>query len=101
MDSTSTETVALIAAGGAILGALIGAASGGVVDYLLERQREKRRAKIGGRLVRLDLREVVTTLRGAETTGRWAPAVGLAMRAWPQYQDALSAQLSTDDRRRP
>ncbi len=71
MTGVSTETVAWIAAGGAVAGALIGSAAGGAVSFALERTRERRRAFAGARLVRLDLSLTASALRDAEHDGKW------------------------------
>ena len=93
----SNELVAAIAAGGAALGALVGATAGGLVDFVLERKREKRQALVGARLTRLDLSLAASTLKSSEDDGKWWVWYETPMPAWDTYRDALSARLSADD----
>ena len=97
MDQVSAETVALIAAAGAALGALIGAASGGVVEFLLDRAREKRDAKVGARLVRLDLALAASQLKAAEGEGKWWVFYSTSMEGWEAHRTSLAARLDDDD----
>jgi membrane protein YqaA with SNARE-associated domain len=64
--AVSAETVALIAAGGTAVGALIGSTTGGLVDFWLDRARERRRAKVGARMVRADLALAASRLKAME-----------------------------------
>lgn len=95
MAGVSTETVAWIAAGGAVAGAFIGSAAGGLVSFTLERARERRRALAGARLVRLDLSLTASALRDAEHDGRWWVFRDVdPMPAWTEYAEILSVHLS-------
>jgi hypothetical protein len=94
----STETVAWIAAGGAVAGALIGSAAGGVVSYMLERARDRRRALAGARLVRLDLSLTASAIRDAEGDKKWWVFRDVdAIPAWAEYADTLSGRLSPEE----
>jgi uncharacterized membrane protein YccC len=96
VSGASTETVAWIAAGGAVAGALIGSAAGGVVSFALERVRERRHALAGARLVRLDLSLVASALRDAEHDSKWWVFRDIdPMPAWSRYAETLSIRLST------
>jgi hypothetical protein len=95
MTGASTETVALIAAGGTAAGALIGSTAGGVVSSVLERKREKRRAFARARLVRLDLSLMASALRDAEHDARWWQFRDIdPMPAWTEYAETLSVRIS-------
>lgn len=95
MAGVSTETVAWIAAGGAVAGALIGSAAGGVVSFALERAHERRRALAGARLVRLDLSLTASALRDAEHDAKWWEFRDVdPMPAWTEYAETLSVRLS-------
>jgi hypothetical protein len=93
----SGETVAWIAVIGTTAGALIGATAGGVVDFVVERRRERRRALIGARLTMLDLTLAASRLKSAEEDGQWWTFYEMPMAAWKTYQDALSARLKPDE----
>jgi hypothetical protein len=97
MGDVSAEAVAWIAAGGAVAGALIGSAAGGVVDFLLERQRERRDAKVGARLVRLDLALAADQLKQAEGDGQWWVFFSTSMPGWEGHLASLSARLDERD----
>ncbi len=60
----STEAIALIAAGGTAVGALIGSTSGRIIDFWLDRARERRNARTAARLIRGDLEWCVAVLDG-------------------------------------
>ncbi len=94
----SSETVAYIAAAGTAVGALIGAATGGVVSFRLDRAREKRRAKVGARLVRLDLSLLASALRDAEHDQRWwVFRDDDVLASWSEYAEAIAPRLSPQD----
>jgi hypothetical protein len=98
MAGVSSETVALIAAAGTAAGALIGSTSGGVIQFRLDRAREKRRAFAGARLVRLEISLTASALRDAEHDAKWwvfwddDP-----LPAWEAYAEALSVRLTPDE----
>ncbi len=93
----SGETIAWIAVAGTALGALIGSASGGVVEFVLDRLREKRAAKVGARLVRVDLALAASQLKAAEDEHEWWVFYSTRMDAWEQHAAALAARLSEED----
>jgi hypothetical protein len=93
----TTETVAFIAAAGTAVGALIGATSGGFVNFALERARERRRALAGARLVRLDLSLTASFIRDAEHDHCWWVFNDAAVLAsWDQYAEAIAPRLSPE-----
>jgi hypothetical protein len=95
--ATSTVTVALIAAGAALLGGVFGAIAGGLADYFLERRREKAKARAGARLLRSDLRVVAGRCRTAAELKAWLRPWGPVIEAtWDEYRDILAASLDTD-----
>jgi len=91
------EAAAWIAVVGTALGALIGATSGGLVDLVLERMREARDAKVGARLVRLDLALAASQMKDAEDTGCWWVFFDTKMDAWAAHRASLAARLSDQD----
>lgn len=98
--TVSTESVAIIAASGAILGALVGASAGGIVNAKLDRIRERRDARAGARLVRADLDAIAQQLEEAEATGRWFCFFSAQMKGWEAHRVSLSARLDEPDLRR-
>lgn len=95
MPGVSAETVAWIAAGGTAAGALIGAATGGVVRFVLDRAQERRRAFAGARLVRLEISLTASALRDAEHDGKWWVFWEAdPLPAWERYAEALSVRLT-------
>jgi len=93
----SAETAAWIAVVGTALGALIGATTGGLVDFVLERLREARDAKVGARLVRLDLALAASQMKEAEDTGQWWVFFDTKMEGWAAHRASLAARLSDED----
>jgi len=77
-------------------GALIGATTGGIVDFVLERLREKRDAKVGARLVRLDLALAASQIRSAEADGKWWVFFNTTMHGWEAHRTSLAARLNED-----
>jgi hypothetical protein len=94
--AVSTESVALIAAAGTAVGALIGSATGGVMDFWLDRARERRRAKVGARMVRAELAMAASRLKAIEDEKKWWNFYEFPMPAWSVYEDALTARLKPD-----
>lgn len=92
-QGVSAITVAWIAVAGTLLGSLIGATAGGVVDYILERNQTRKRAMVGARLVRLDLSVAAQKMKFAETDRTWVRHYDTAMIAWSKYEDALAHEL--------
>jgi hypothetical protein len=98
MPGVSSETVALIAAAGTAAGALIGSTSGGVIQFRLDRAREKRRAFAGARLVRLEISLTASALRDAEHDAKWWVFwEDDPLPAWERYAEALSVRLTPDE----
>src|SRR5438105_11466197 len=95
--AVGTEAVAFIAAGGAVVGALIGSVAGGAVDFSMERVRERRRAKVGARMVRVDLTLAASRLKAIEDERKWWDFYDFPMSAWSVYEDALAARLSSEE----
>jgi hypothetical protein len=93
----STETVAWIAAGGAVAGAAIGSAVGGVVRFVLDYAGSRGKAKAGARLVRLELALAASRLNDAENEQQWWRFYTTSMEAWDRYDDVLARRLSSDD----
>ena len=92
----SAETAAWIAVVGAIGGALIGATAGGVVNFLLERVRERREAAVGARLVRNDLFVAAGQVKSPEDSGKWFLLYETPMEAWHTHRTALAARLTSE-----
>jgi hypothetical protein len=94
--AASTETVALIAAGGTAVDALVGATAGGLVDFVLDRIRDRREAKVGARLTMLDLSRATSQIINAESEGRWWVFYETRMPAWNARSGVLAAKLSPE-----
>jgi xanthine/CO dehydrogenase XdhC/CoxF family maturation factor len=94
--AVGAETTALIAGAAAVLGALVGATAGGIVDFVLERAREKREAMVGARLVLTDIALAASMLKEAEQTGKWWVFYETPMVGWHAHRAALGARLSTE-----
>jgi hypothetical protein len=90
----STEAVAFIAAGAALLGGVLGALTGGVVDWALERRRERAKAKAGARLIRSKLHTVAVQIGISESDGHWRSAWEMSLEEWESYRDVLAPALS-------
>lgn len=97
MEQVSAQTVAWIAVIGATGGALIGATAGGLVDFLLERARERRDAKVGARLVRLDLAVAADQIKAAEGEYKWWTFYNTRMEGWQAHRASLAARVDDDD----
>jgi len=97
--AASTETVAFIAAGGAIVGSIVGSTVGGTMDFVLDRLREGRRGRVGARMVRVDLSMAASRLKNMEERKRWWTTTELPMNSWKLYEDALTARLDPDSLR--
>ena len=69
--ATSTETVAFIAAGAALLGGVLGAIAGGLSEYSLERHRNRTKARAGARLIRSELLTAAEQMWSAEQSSKW------------------------------
>jgi hypothetical protein len=91
--ATSTETVAFIAAGAALLGGVLGAIAGGLSEYFLERHRNKTKARAGARLVRSELLTAAEQMWSAEQSSRWKIWFDFSMKTWDAYRDSLAGAL--------
>jgi hypothetical protein len=89
----SGETAAWIAATRAVLGGLIGAVAGAFARYGLDVLRQRREAKVGARLVRLDLTLAGGQMKDAEGTGQGWVFFSTRMDAWTAYQASLVGAL--------
>lgn len=94
---TDATEVALIAAGAALFGGVLGAVAGGVSDYLLERRREKVKARVGARLVRSELASLAEMCAIAATDGKWRLTWDASVPRWDEYGPVLAAHLSGSD----
>jgi hypothetical protein len=97
MAGVAAETVALIAAGGTAVGALIGAATGGAVNYSLDNLRNRRQARIAARLVRRDLHLAASHFSVVEAEGKWYPEYQVSTASFDRYEEILADKLSTID----
>jgi hypothetical protein len=86
-------TNALITAGATLLGVLIGATLGGIIDYRLARRREQSEGRAGARLVQDDLKKCTTTLTWIRRQQAWYAPYGLPTEAWTQYRGVLASVL--------
>ena len=91
------ETVAWIAAAGTAVGALIGSASGGAVEFGLERLRQGRLARIGARLLRVELAFAASLIKLVENDSKWWVYYDMEMPAWEKYQDPLAGRLNAEE----
>jgi hypothetical protein len=96
VGEVSGETAAWIAVLGALGGGLIGATAGGLVDFILERVRERREAMVGARIVRSDLAMAASQLKPAEADGKWWVYFETPMEGWEAHRTALSASLTPE-----
>lgn len=79
------------------MGALIGAAMGGVVDYRLARFAQRREAKAGARLTQGDLARAASFVKLAEDEGKWWEYFTADMPGWETHGSALAAELTTKE----
>lgn len=96
--ATSTETVAFIAAGAALLGGVLGAIAGGLSEYFLERHRNRTKAQAGARLVRSELLTAAEQMWSAEQSSKWKLWFDFSMKTWDAYRDSLAAALKPEPR---
>jgi hypothetical protein len=89
-------TVALITACGALFGVLVGGVLNGLMSRWVESRRIKRDARIGARLVRLDLSEAAFHMKNAEGSCEWTWLHDPSPAAWERYSDALADRLADD-----
>jgi hypothetical protein len=94
--AASTETIAFIAAGAALLGGVLGAIAGGLSEYFLERHRNKTKAQAGARLVRSELLTAAEQMWGAEQNSKWKLWYDFSMKTWDVYRDSLAAALKPE-----
>ncbi|HET7454252.1 MAG TPA: hypothetical protein VFJ76_01910 [Solirubrobacterales bacterium] len=93
--------MAMTAAGwtaiGAVGGALVGAAAGGTVDWLLGLHRENALGKAGARLVAGEIAGAESQLASAQNTRKWWPFYGIPIESWEQYRDVLAVKLNQEE----
>lgn len=88
---------AAIAGAAGVLGALAGAVAAGGADYLMQRRQESTAAKVGARLVTLDLARAANLIARAEGRSRWSRFDTTPMPAWREYGPTLAAALSVEE----
>jgi hypothetical protein len=86
----------IVSAAAGVLGALVGAATGGVSERLAIRQRDKRQARAAARLVRADLSIAAEQLASAIGELLWWPFYKLEFESWTTYRDLLAMELSAE-----
>jgi hypothetical protein len=86
----------IISGASAIGGALVGAATGGLVQWRLERHRSRRRAKAGARLLRADLAINEQRITDVISSLLWWPFYRMAMEPWANYGDVMAEVLDAD-----
>jgi hypothetical protein len=84
---------AVVTGSAAVLGALVGAAAGGLVDAWLSGRGERARARTGARLVASDLDKSANLLAVMASDRNWYHEQELAVGAWPEYRDVLAVRL--------
>jgi hypothetical protein len=92
----SALTLAWIAALASLLGVAVGAVLGGAVELWVASRQEAKQAKVGARLVRVDLSLAADHLREAAASGQWWQFFDTSMEAWDVYRAPLAAQLDGD-----
>ena len=75
---------------------MIGAVVGGVVNYWLERRREKAQGRARARLVRMDLAIAADQLKQAYAEAMWWPFYAVALESWSRYRDVIAIALGAD-----
>jgi hypothetical protein len=86
-----------IAAGAGILGAILGATTGGAINFWLDRRRELTRARAGARLLRSDFEKAAATFGVAEALRQWTPHLDLKIDGWGDFRDVIAARLAAAD----
>src|SRR4051794_4485636 len=86
-------SAAVVTGSAALLGAIVGAATGGVVDYWLERRREIHEARAGARLLQAELSAAASQLEAVGRERKWWVFYEMPLPAWDGYRGVLSAQL--------
>lgn len=92
----SALTLAWIAALASLLGVAVGAVLGGAVDLWVASRQEVKQAKVGARLVRVDLALAAGHLKQATEDSQWWQFFDTSMEAWDQYRAPLAARLDDD-----
>lgn len=87
---------AFIAGAAAILGGVVGATAGGLVDLFLECRREKATARAGARLIAADLTAADTALKSVESDDKWWVFFDTRVSAWDEYRNVLAVRLSNE-----
>lgn len=90
----SNLTIAVIAATGTALGAVVGGTVNGIVKTLQDRGAIKRRATVGARLVRRDLAVADHFLLLAADERKWWQFYDVGLAAFDRYEDVLVHKLS-------
>jgi hypothetical protein len=86
-------TTALITAGATLLGVMVGAVLGGLIDYRLARRREQAEGRAGARLLQVNLSEAGPLLAAAERDSTWLATAVLRTDAWNQYRGVMASVL--------
>lgn len=81
----------------AVLGALVGATAGGIVDTVLESQREQKLAKAGARLVAGDIAMASSQLQVAQSEGMWFSYFEFEHGDWEEYRGVLAVALNNEE----
>jgi hypothetical protein len=89
-------TVALVSAGAALLGALVGGAGSYFVERRLRLKEIEAQARAGARLVIVDLDHCQQTAGEVASDAEWWPFFQLPIGAWERYREPLALQLETD-----
>lgn len=86
-----------IAAAAGIFGAILGATTGGGINFWMDRRREQIRARAGARLLRSDFEKVAATFGFASTVQQWTPHLDLKIAGWDDFRDVIATQLTAAD----
>ena len=84
-----------VAAAAGIFGAVLGATTGGGINFWLEKRREATRARAGARLLRADFEHAAAMFGVAEGTKRWILTLDVEVQGWDDFRDVLAAQLDS------
>jgi hypothetical protein len=84
-----------IAAAAGIFGAILGATTGGGINFWLEKRREATQARAGARLLRADFEHAAAMFGVAEASKRWILSLDVEVHGWNDFRDVLAAQLDS------
>jgi hypothetical protein len=84
-----------IAAAAGIFGAVLGATTGGGINFWLEKRREATRARAGARLLRADFEHAAAMFGVAQASKRWILSLDVEVDGWDDFRDVLAAQLDS------